>query len=148
MLESKVTSSTIYIWSLRYCILNVIWVLSFSVIYVTLRVEFCSDALRMSEFFRVLASHADLNRLAIVDPTRSPHLPPTQYTYAQLLSRVHVFREHLIAVAHQSHGCLKGARVGLMVPPGIDFIVAVLSIWSVQAILGARKSRLGISKSS
>lgn len=95
----------------------------------------------MGEFFRVLASHAALNRLAIVDPTHTPHLAPTQYTYAQLLSRVSVFREHLIATAHQSHRWLKGARVGLMVPPGVDFVVAVLSIWSVQAILGMTYSR-------
>lgn len=90
----------------------------------------------MAEYFRVLASHAAHNRLAIVDCDGSPSSPPTEYSYAELLSRVTVFSEHLLAGARRSGKQLVGARIGLLVPPGVDFIAAVLSIWTVKAIVG------------
>lgn len=90
----------------------------------------------MAEYFRLLASHSASNRLAIVDPTPSPSSPSRQYTYTQLLQHVTVFREHLLAAAHRTQKCLEGARIGLMVPPGVDFVAALLCIWSVKAIVG------------
>ena len=90
----------------------------------------------MADYFHVLASHAAANRLAIVDPADSSPSPPRQYTYAELLSRVTVFREHLGRAASKAGKELIGARIGLLVPPGVDFIAAVLSIWSVQAVVG------------
>ena len=90
----------------------------------------------MAEYFRHLAAHAASDRLAIVDPASSSTSPPRQHTYSQLLSRVTVFYEHLVEVARKSQKKLEGARIGLMVPPGVDFIAALLGIWSVRAIVG------------
>ena len=89
----------------------------------------------MADYFRNLASHAASDRLAVVDPPPASS-PPLEYTYADLLSRVTVFREHLTRAALKNGKSLRGARIGLLVPPGIDFIAAVLSTWSVQAIVG------------
>lgn len=90
----------------------------------------------MAQYFRTLAAHAALNRLAIVDPPEASSASPRQYTYADLLTRVTVFHERLAAEAQNSQVQLHGARIGLMVPPGVDFIAAVLGIWSVKAIVG------------
>ncbi|KEF52348.1 uncharacterized protein A1O9_11588 [Exophiala aquamarina CBS 119918] len=90
----------------------------------------------MADYFRRLASHAALNRLAIVDPVSSQSSSPETHSYAQLLLRVNVFHERLIAAAQESQRLLEGARVGLMVPPGLDFVAALLAIWSVRAIVG------------
>lgn len=90
----------------------------------------------MADYFRRLASHAAVNHLAIVDPLSSPSSTPRQHSYAQLLLRVNVFREKLIDAAQEASKPLQGARVGLMVPPGLDFIAALLAIWSVKAIVG------------
>lgn len=103
----------------------------------------------MAEYFRRLASHSASNRLAIVDPAPSPSSPSRQYTYAQLLLRVTVFREHLLASAQRAQKCLEGARIGLMVPPGVDFVAALLCIWSVKAIVGrASRAKTFVSKLS
>lgn len=90
----------------------------------------------MADYFRRLASRTDPYHIAIIDPV-SPQSPtPRQYNYAQLLSRVNVFHEILIAAAHEARKPLQGARIGLMVSPGLDFVAAVLAIWSVTAIVG------------
>ena len=85
----------------------------------------------------MLASHAAKNRLAIVDTDQTP------YSYAELLSRATVFHEHLVAGAQKSGKQLEGARIGLLVPPGVDFIAAVLSIWISKAIVGRTSSTIG-----
>lgn len=90
----------------------------------------------MAEYFRRLADHATNDRLAIIDPADASSASPKQYTYAQLLERVTLFREHVISAAQRSGIQLEGARVGVMVPPGVDFVAAVLSAWSVRAIVG------------
>lgn len=90
----------------------------------------------MAEYFRRLASHAALGHVAIIDPAPATRSSPQQYRYSDLLVRVTVFRERLIAGAAQSREELKGARIGLLVPPGIDFAAGLLSIWSVKAIAG------------
>ncbi|KAJ9635002.1 hypothetical protein H2204_005957 [Knufia peltigerae] len=89
----------------------------------------------MAEYFRRLASHAAHDRLAIVDPVSSKSSTPGQHSYAQLLLRVNVFHEKLTAAAQEARRPIEGARVGLMVPPGVDFIAALLAIWSVKAII-------------
>jgi acyl-CoA synthetase (AMP-forming)/AMP-acid ligase II len=90
----------------------------------------------MADYFRRLASYANLNHLAIVDPVSSQSSTPRKHSYAQLLLRVNVFHESLIAAAQEAQRPLEGARVGLMVPPGLDFIAALLAVWSVRAIVG------------
>lgn len=89
----------------------------------------------MADYFRRLASAAADGKLAIVDPTTSS-APPKQYTYAQLLTRVNVFHDVLAAKAQEAGKPLQGARVGLMVPPGVDFVAALLAVWTAQAIVG------------
>jgi acyl-CoA synthetase (AMP-forming)/AMP-acid ligase II len=95
----------------------------------------------MAKFFRRLALYAAQNHLAIVDPATAQSSTPEHHSYAQLLSRTSVFREALTTVAQEVHKPLEGARVGLMVPPGLDFVAAVLAIWSVRAIVGTRQHR-------
>jgi len=90
----------------------------------------------MAKYFRRLASHATFNQLAIIDPVSSQSSAPREYGYAQLLSRVNVFHEILVATAQNAQKPLEGARVGLMVPPGLDYIAALLAIWSARAIVG------------
>ena len=90
----------------------------------------------MAEYFRRLASYASQNRLAIVDPPSSNTSPPRQHSYAELLLRASVYREYLIAMAERTQKTLQGARVGLMVRPGAEFVAAILGIWSVEAIVG------------
>lgn len=90
----------------------------------------------MAEYFRRLASYATKGGVAIVDPASSNTSPPRQYTYGQLLLRATVYREHLLEVAQRTQKTLKGARVGLMARPGVDFIAALLGVWSVEAIVG------------
>lgn len=94
----------------------------------------------MAEYFRRLASYAALNHLAILDPASSHSSRPREHSYAQLLLRVNVFHERLVSAAKESRNSLEGARVGLMVPPGLDFIAALLAIWSVRAIVGTALS--------
>lgn len=100
----------------------------------------------MANYFHVLASHAASNRLAIIDPPQSSSSPPKQYTYAELLSRVTVFHEHLVKAALEAGEQLAGARIGLLAPPGVDFIAAVLSIWSVKATVGRTRHTVGAFK--
>ena len=90
----------------------------------------------MADYFRRLASHAAQNRLAIVDPVSSQSPTPREYSYAQLLERVNVFHERLVASAQEAQKTLEGARIGLMVLPGVNYIAGVLAIWSVKAIVG------------
>ena len=90
----------------------------------------------MAEYFRRLASYASQNRVAVVNPASSGTFPPRQYTYDELLSRVTVYREHLVTAAQRTQKTLKGARVGLMARPGVDFVAALLGVWSVEAIVG------------
>lgn len=95
----------------------------------------------MAGYFHRLASHAALNRLAIVDPAPSADSAARQYTYAELLQRVTVYRKHLVAAAQRANIRLEGARIGLIVHPGVDFIAALLGIWSVTAIVGKMDSQ-------
>lgn len=90
----------------------------------------------MAGYFGRLASHASLNQLAVVDPISSQTSTPGRHSYAQLLLRVNVYHESLIDAAQGSERPLQGARVGLMVPPGLDFVAALLAVWSVKAIVG------------
>ncbi|KAL6248491.1 hypothetical protein RBB50_004746 [Rhinocladiella similis] len=89
----------------------------------------------MAGYFGRLASHASLNQLAVVDPISSQTSTPGRHSYAQLLLRVNVYHESLIDAAQGSERPLQGARVGLMVPPGLDFVAALLAVWSVKAIV-------------
>ena len=107
-----------------------------------------SSRAKMADYFHHLASHAAANRLAIVDPPHSASCHPKQYTYAELLSRVTVFREHLVRLASEAGKELAGARIGLLVPPGVEFVAALLSIWTVQAIVGRRYCMTGTLKAS
>lgn len=100
----------------------------------------------MAAYFHRLASHAAVNRLAVVDPAPSTSSPARQHTYAELLQRVTVYRERLIAAAEQAKIRLEGARIGLIAPPGVDFIAALLGIWSVTAIVGRAKHPLPIMR--
>ena len=69
----------------------------------------------MADYFRVLALHAASNRLAIVDPADSRSSPPRPYTYAELLLRVSLFHERLVAAATGTGRELNGARIGKLV---------------------------------
>ncbi|KIW21511.1 hypothetical protein PV08_02091 [Exophiala spinifera] len=88
----------------------------------------------MADYFRRLASHATRNHLAIVDPVSPETSTSIHHSYAQLLLRVTIFSERLITAAQETQRHLEGARVGLMVPPGLDFVASLLAIWSVKAI--------------
>lgn len=90
----------------------------------------------MAKYFRKLASHAALDYPAIIDIVESSTSPPEAYTYAELLSRVTVFREHVVAASKHAGLQLEGVRIGIMVPPGVNFVAAVLSTWSLKAIVG------------
>jgi acyl-CoA synthetase (AMP-forming)/AMP-acid ligase II len=91
----------------------------------------------MATYFHNLASHAAADRIAVVDPV-SKTRPAESHSYSQLLARIAIFRERLVTVAAQGQKELFGARIGLLAPPGLDFVAALLSIWSVNAIVGKK----------
>jgi malonyl-CoA/methylmalonyl-CoA synthetase len=51
------------------------------------------------------------------------------------LSRASVFREVLLAEGLRARRAVGGSRVGLMMPPSVDNIAALLAIWSAGAIV-------------
>jgi acyl-CoA synthetase (AMP-forming)/AMP-acid ligase II len=91
----------------------------------------------MASYFHKLVSYAATDRVAVVDPIDLSR-PSRNHTYSRLLTRVTVFRERLVTAAEHHNIKLFGARIGLLAPPGLDFIAALLSVWSVGAIVGTR----------
>ncbi|KPI38359.1 Acyl-CoA synthetase family member 3, mitochondrial [Cyphellophora attinorum] len=88
----------------------------------------------MASYFRKLVSYAATDRVAVVDPIDASR-PPRNHTYSHLLTRLTVFRERFITAAEHNNKELFGARIGLLAPPGLDFVAALLSVWSVGAIV-------------